>query len=1384
VIVDQRGKKTTYDFDTQFRTTSITDHDGNATNFEYDSADNITCVEDALGNKTGFTFDTAGNVTHIIDALNTDSGCDLDTGADEWTFTYTGLNDIDLETDPRGNKTDYVYDGSGNLTQVLRKDSGDTVKQMTCFTRNGDGLVTELIESTNLSTCSGNKTLFGYDTYGNVNSVVDPRFSSAGSPPGTTMTYDLGGRRLTVTNELDHTTTFTYDNQNNVLTAEDNLDNETTYTYDAKGNLLTITDANSNVTTYAYDDADRLISVTDAELGVTSYGYDAVGNRTSVTNANRTAVSTPESGADCGGSGTGDGVDNDSDTAVDDGCPSTTYAYDNVGRLSSETDALGNVWSYTYDDAGRLDTRTDPESQVTSYAFNARGELTGVDYPVGTTDVSYDYDEVGNRVEMVDATGTTTYVYDAVDRPTYVYMPGSRTVAYGYNNVGNRSSTTYPSTDIATYGYDEANNLDLVTDWNVDQTTYTYDDAGLLETATLANGIVGTYSYDAADRLLGIAWTKSGTPVASAFYELDAVGNRLSRTTRPVQEYSDAIKNDGPLGYWRLGEASGTTAADESGNSNDGMYVDTPALGSIGAINAEADTAVTFDGTSEHVSLGDKFDFAGTQPFSVEAWVYPTTIDGGYRKIVHKNYYDGQNQGWDLHVHDNGGGDYGVVFERIEDDTWNAVGGEIEINQWSHIVGTFDGTEMRIYVNGELVDYSTFSPPVNLPDSSQDFQIAGDGGDFAGSIDDVAVYDYSLSEAAVDERFVQMASTAQSDIVLADNPDAYIRLGESSGTTATDASPNGNDGTYEDTPTLSAAGAIQGDPDTAVAFDGTSEHVSLGDKFDFAGTQSFSVEAWVYPTTIDGGYRKLVHKNYYDGQNQGWDLHVHDNGGGDYNVVFERIEDDTWNAVGGNIAINQWSHVVGTFDGTNMNLYVNGELADTGTFGSPVSLPDSSQDFQIAGDGGDFAGSIDDVAIYTRSLTQNAVRLHYGEHQLYDYDDLYRLTGVTYGNGDEVTYGYDAVGNRVSQTVPGGSFAYAYDAADRISSITPSGGPTFYYTWADNGNLETRVIDTLGWNAADQLVSANVFGATTTFTYNGDGLRESRTFDSSTTTFTWDINWSIPQVLDDETYDYLYGVGRISQVGSSATQYYLTDGLGTTLALTDDSGDIANAYEYDVFGRTTSATGVQANEFQFAGEQVDSSTGLQYLRARYYDMNTGTFISRDRLRGEVVLPQSQNRFTYVEARPTTFVDPWGFCKLKLSLRNAKDCAKDVVDVVAQSYELGHYACYAASYGALDQLGRLPDWAEVYFLPQEAPLTVVEGYCLTASAFFDFIPDGEIENVPDKEGVPVSWWPDFLENLLGGNSEDSNCWSPCTPLPGISRDEDGNYTVDFQFPLGN
>ena len=71
---------------------------------------------------------------------------------------------------------------------------------------------------------------------------------------------------------------------------------------------------------------------------------------------------------------------------------------------------------------------------------------------------------------------------------------------------------------------------------------------------------------------------------------------------------------------------------------------------------------------------------------------------------------------------------------------------------------------------------------------------------------------------------------------------------------------------------------------------------------------------------------------------------------------------------------------------------------------------------------------------------------------------------------------------------------------------------------------------------------------------------------------------------------------RIAQVDDGeVTHYYLSDALGSTMALTDASKGVVNTYEYDVFGAVSASSGSLVNCFEFAGEPLDDSTDLQYL---------------------------------------------------------------------------------------------------------------------------------------------------------------------------------------------
>ncbi|MBK6562051.1 MAG: RHS repeat protein, partial [Dehalococcoidia bacterium] len=132
------------------------------------------------------------------------------------------------------------------------------------------------------------------------------------------------------------------------------------------------------------------------------------------------------------------------------------------------------------------------------------------------------------------------------------------------------------------------------------------------------------------------------------------------------------------------------------------------------------------------------------------------------------------------------------------------------------------------------------------------------------------------------------------------------------------------------------------------------------------------------------------------------------------------------------------------------------------------------------------AYTLDDVGNRTQRVDQQ------GTHT-YAYDDLYRLTSVTYPGPSTTTYDFDAFGNRTEMVVGAATTTYDYDDADRLTEVTPpSPASPISYTWDDNGDLTARGSDSFSWDYEDRMVSATVNSVTTSFVYRGDGLRESR----------------------------------------------------------------------------------------------------------------------------------------------------------------------------------------------------------------------------------------------------------------------------------------------------
>jgi len=215
------------------------------------------------------------------------------------------------------------------------------------------------------------------------------------------------------------------------------------------------------------------------------------------------------------------------------------------------------------------------------------------------------------------------------------------------------------------------------------------------------------------------------------------------------QIYAAAVLADDPVAYWRLGEAPGSATAANSMGAPDGTYVGGVTRGAEGIFGASGDTAAELDGASGSVEVGDFFDFAGQVACSIEAWVRPTIIEVEIRRIVNKEVADGVD-GWDVSVST----DSGLRFDRYAVGTRDqAIVAPPATGSWNHVVATYDGSEMCIYVNANPV---CASASLSLTDTNAALFIGSRGGTerhFQGTIDEVAIYDHALSSDQIANHF-------------------------------------------------------------------------------------------------------------------------------------------------------------------------------------------------------------------------------------------------------------------------------------------------------------------------------------------------------------------------------------------------------------------------------------------------------------------------------------------------------------------------------------------------------------------------------------------------------------------------------------------------------
>ena len=211
---------------------------------------------------------------------------------------------------------------------------------------------------------------------------------------------------------------------------------------------------------------------------------------------------------------------------------------------------------------------------------------------------------------------------------------------------------------------------------------------------------------------------------------------------------------DHPAGYWRLGEPSGTSAAaDASGNGNVGRYEIGVQLGQPGAVSAR-DTAAAFYGSAA-VVVPDASSLNLTSALTVEAWVRPTATseNGG---IFEKTIGGAVNTQFSLLVE--GGAAKFRVRPAGSSSPVTVAGPALPLGLWSHVAGTFDGSALHLYVNGELVGSGAATTLAGGSGQSLIGRLGSGLYSFQGTLDEVALFAEALPAERIRAHYLEGAS--------------------------------------------------------------------------------------------------------------------------------------------------------------------------------------------------------------------------------------------------------------------------------------------------------------------------------------------------------------------------------------------------------------------------------------------------------------------------------------------------------------------------------------------------------------------------------------------------------------------------------------------------
>ncbi|MFE9442533.1 DNRLRE domain-containing protein [Streptomyces sp. NPDC006602] len=1247
---------------------SATDPRGNATRLDYyapQTGDDpkyhwwTKTITDRLNNNTTFAYQADTTNTKFTDTKVTDAESHVtdyvlddfsrqvkSTNAKSETMdlSWDADNNVVLQKEANGAQTTWTYDqktGNPLTMKDAEANKNGTAGTVYTYQTRADGFSADLFTKTSPE---GRKWQFGYDAFGNLKTVTDPLGVATTSVPD------------------DYTTKYDYDGYGQLAKATDANGNATVNSdFDVMGYPKTISDAESHATSFVYDGRGQVTSVTDVLGTTTTQTYDAfkrpLVNKVPKEQAQGVFITTPAPVYDAN--------DNVTSSTAPDGVVSTAV-YDSADQVTESTgpdnNLSGRTTRYAYDKVGNVKTTTEPkgvattsvpDDYVTTNSYNEIYQLMAVVNAQGDK-VSYEYDNVGNAVTVIDPKKNATV--DTTDYTSKSSFDLNHRVTKVTDAAGKFTTSEYDKDSLMVRSTDKEGNTSEVV---YDQRGKTIEQRVPYSAGTLR---ITKYEYDQ----MGNA-TKVISPRGTATAAVDDFTSRTEydKLNRPVKQYqpydpADARYND-PNVYTQ-------TTYD--------------AVGRTSRVSAPPSAGQTVRSDTDYTYFDNGWTKTSTDPWDiVTSYGYNQTGQQVSRTLTSAGGSSSRTQGWayypdgSIQARSDDGvpvGAHVVVADNSDSQTVAATG------TWATATATGQqGYDHRTHAAGASTD--TFTWTLNVP---QD-----------GSYTAYAKYPTtSGASTAAKYTVTHDAGTTAKTVNQTTGGGTWVSLGSftfkqgntSKITLATDASGKVVADAVKIVRTVTETDNEK--KNFTYSYDLNGNLTSIGDTSSGAKVDTYSMtytglnQVQKVSESLSGVEKKATSFTYdANGQKQTtshpdqYAQYIYDlrdlvktvKVGKSASDASPKTTDYTYTDRG--LRLKETKANGNTVDYT---YYLNAALKAQ-TENKPNGILVSSHTYAYDANGNqaqDVASKMnaDNHGAYLNSTTN------------YTYDPVNRLaqsvkTGT--GAGTE-TYVHDNNANVVTQTIKDVTTNYTYDRNRLLSSSI--GAASNSYNYDPYGRLDTvvaagKVVEDRDYDGFDHVVknaklqADGVSTKTTTYVFDPLDRTASKTEAGKTTDFNYLGTSS--EVLNEavagavtKSYQYSPWGERLTQLkhntdGSEELGVYGYNGHTDVETLTDTTGDTKSTYGYTAYGNNNDAefTGIDKpdtaqpdkeayNPYRFNGKRWDAASGTYDMGFRDYSPGLNRFTSRDMYNGALSDmrlgsdPFTGNRYAFTGGNPISSVE--------------------------------------------------------------------------------------------------------------------------------------------------